>query len=167
MATQVVLEADSRLVAEQTAALAANKNSGSPDNGIRLSLITDQNEPRHIVSRLGNGGPILDSTTANGFRVFGATDTYNQIIETYPDGSRLVETMVILSPVLPDLKVQLRIIVGGVMFDDGTTYKELSAADFDALGQYKLRFLMPENVVTANCHRITIMQGAEKVGNYY
>ena len=166
VATQVVLEADSRLIVEQTATLATNESSGLPDNGIRLSLIADQNEPRSIVSRLGNGGPILASTTANGFRVFAAPDTYNQIIESYPDGSRLVETMVILSPVLPDLTVQLRIIVGGVMFDDGTTYKELSATDFDALGQCKLRFLMPENVVTANCHRITVMQGTEKVGDY-
>jgi hypothetical protein len=56
--------------------------------------------------------------------------------------------------------------VGGVTFDDGTTYKELSATDFDALGQHKLRFIMPEGVTTANCHRITIMQGAERVGDY-
>jgi hypothetical protein len=156
--TNVVLEADSRLSAEQTATL--------PDNGARLSLLIDQSEPRYIVSRLGGGGPILDSTTANGFRLFATPDTYNQVVETYPDASRLVETMEVLSPMLPNLTVQIRVIAGGVTFDDGTTYKELSTTDFDALGQYKLRFLMPDKAVTANCHRITVMQGAAWIGDY-
>jgi hypothetical protein len=158
VATQVVLEADSRLSATQPATLS--------DNSRRLSLIADQNEPRYIVSRLGDGGPILDSAKADGLRLFATPDTYNQIAKTYSDGSRLVETIEVLSPVLPGVTVQVRIIVGGVTFDDGTTYKELSATDFDALGQHKLRFIMPEGVTTANCHRITIMQGAERVGDY-
>ena len=159
VATQVVLEADSRLFAEETATL--------PGNGWRLSLLIDQNEPRYILSRLGDGGPILDSAKAVGFRVFAAPDTHNQVIETYSDASRLVETMVILSPVLPDITVRVRIIVGGVTFDDGTTYKELSAADFDTLGQCRLRFIMPASARTANCHSIKIVQGeATPVGKY-
>jgi hypothetical protein len=159
VATQVVLEADSRLFVEQTATLA--------DNGRRLSLLTDQNEPRYIISRLGDGGPILDSARANGFRVFAAPDTYNWVMEQYPDGSRLVETMVILSRVPPDVTVQVRVIVGGVTFDDGTTYRELTSADFDALGRYKLRFILPASARSTNCHSITIIQwAADVVGTY-
>ena len=155
------LEADARLFFETAAPL--------PGNGLRTSLIIDQNEPRYILSRLGANGPVLDSARVDGFRMFAAPDTYNRVVETYADGSRLVESMMILSPVLsalPELKVQIRVIVGGVTFDDGTTYRELSTADFDALGEYQFKFIMPASVRTANCHSITILQGGELLGTY-
>jgi hypothetical protein len=159
VAAEVVLDADSRLFAEQIAALA--------HNGVRLSLLTDQAGPRRLISRLGDGGPVLSSAKANGFRVFATPDTYNEVIETYPDGSQLVETMVILSPVLPDLKVRIRVIVGGVTFEDGTTHKVLSKKDFDTLGQHKLRFILPQSVQTANCHSLKVIQGGTAVVGEY
>jgi hypothetical protein len=155
------LEADDRLFFETITPL--------PGNGQRASLIIDQSEPRYLLSRLGTNGPVLDSARVDGFRMFAAPDTYNRVVETYADGSRLVESMMILSPVLsarPELKVQLRVIVGGVTFDDGTTYRELSTADFDALGEYQFKFIMPASVRTANCHSITILQGSELLGTY-
>ena len=108
-----------------------------------LSLLIDQNEPRTLVGRLGTQGPIVTSVRADGLRLFGTPDTYNTVIERYADHSRLVETMEVLSPVLTNVTVQINIIVGGVTFDDGTTYRELLPSDFDALGQHPLRFLMP------------------------
>jgi hypothetical protein len=131
-----------------------------------LSLLIDQNEPRTLVGRLGTNGPIVASVRADGLRLFGVPDTYNTVLERYADHSRLVETMEVLSPVLTNVTVQINIIVGGVTFDDGTTYREIQPSDFDALGQYTLRFLMPQGVQTANCHRVTIVQGATKVGTY-
>jgi len=53
LATQAVLEADSRLLFEQTGTL--------PGNGRQMNLFIDQNEPRFILSRLGTNGPVLDS----------------------------------------------------------------------------------------------------------
>jgi hypothetical protein len=160
IAPEAVLDADNRLLLEQTANL--------PDQGERMGVLTDKNEPRYILSRLGTNGPVLASAKADGFNVSGAPDTYNRVLTAYPDGSRLVEALVILSPVptASDFKVQLRVIVGGVTFDDGTTYRELRAADFDALGRYPLRFIMPASVRTANCHNITAVQGATLVGSY-
>jgi hypothetical protein len=74
---------------------------------------------------------------------------------------------VILSRVPPDVTVQVRVIVGGVTFDDGTTYRELTSADFDALGRYKLRFILPASARSTNCHSITIIQwAADVVGTY-
>jgi hypothetical protein len=148
---EVVLQYDPRLRLVQT-----NLNS--------LSLLIDQNLPRTVVARFGNQGPILNSTRAEGMLFFGTEQTYNTVIEHYPDGIRLVETMEILSPVLPNVTVQIRVIVGGVTFDDGTIFKELTAGDFDALGQCKIRFLMPAGTVTANCHSIKILQGTAHVG---
>lgn len=155
--TQIVLEADSRMFVDQVADL--------PGDGRRLSLLTEELDPRYILSRLGTNGPVLASATVNSFRVFGARDTYDQVIKTYPDGSRLVEMMVIFSPVLPDLKVQLRVQVGGVTFDDGTTFRELTAADFDELGQYKARFIMPAAVQTSNCYGLKVFQGTTLLGS--
>lgn len=151
---EIVLASDPRLEMVQT-------------NPVSLSLQIDQNLPRTLVARLGNAGPILDSATARSLRLFATPDTYNTVIEQYPDGSQLVETMDILSPVPPDVIVQIMIIVGGVTFDDGTTFKQLTAEDFDALGQYKVRFLMPTGVQTPNCHAIRVMQGSSLVGNCY
>lgn len=155
---EIRLESDPRLL------LTAITNA--PANVRALSLLIDQNEPRTVISRLGTNGPIVTAVQAEGVRLFAIPDTYNKVIEKYADGSRLVEAMLIMSPVIGTATVQIRIIVGGVTFDDGTTYRELNASDFDALGQYKVRFLMPVGVQTANCHRIVMMQGATRVGGY-
>jgi PA14 domain/Bacterial TSP3 repeat len=154
----ITLEGDGRL--QLTAQTNADPNIQA------LSLLIDQNDPRTLVSRLGANGPIVAAVRADGLRLFGTPDTYNKLIQTYPDGSRLVETMAVLSPVLTNVTVQISIIVGGVTFDDGTIYRELKASDFDVLGQCVLRFLMATDVETANCHRLVVMQGAAKVGNY-
>jgi len=151
---EIVLAPDPRFRMVQT-------NLGS------LGLLIDQNLPRTLVARLGKAGPILASATAQGLRLFATPETYNTVVEQYSDGSQLVETMDVLSPVRPDVTVQIMVIVGGVTFDDGTTFKELTAADFDALGQCKVRFLLAAGVQTANCHGIRVMQGASLVGNCY
>jgi hypothetical protein len=156
--SEIVLESDPRLTLTPQTNASANVQA--------LSLQIDQNEPRTLVSRLGANGPIVTAVRADGIRLFATPDTYNTVIARYPDGSRLVETMEVLSPVLTNVTVQLSVIVGGVTFDDGTTYRELAASDFDALGQCTVHFLMPKGVQTANCHHINIMQGTAKVGTY-
>ena len=76
---------------------------------------------------------------------------------TEPPGARL--------PV-GNVTVEVSVIVGGMMLDDGRIYRELTAADFDELGQYRLRFIMPAGAQTANCHRIRVLQGTALVGTY-
>ncbi len=156
--SEVALESDPRLIVAP--------KTNAPSNGRAVSLLIDQNEPRTLVSRLGTNGAIVAAVQADGLRLFAAPDTYNKVIEQYPDGSRLVETMEVLSPVITNITVQISIIVGGVTLEDGTTYTELTASDFDELGQCKVRFLMSAGVQTANCHRIVVMQGTAKVGSY-
>jgi len=136
------------------------------NDGRRVSLLVDLNEPRAIVSRIGTNGPILNAVTADGFQLFGVSQTYSKIIETYADGSKLVEALIILSRVPSNAVVKLDIIVAGVIFEDGTISKELEPADFDALGQYKLRFIKPASVTTANCHTLKVLQGTTVIGGY-
>ncbi len=155
---EVVVEADPRLNMAEVVSL--------PNQGRRMLLSLQQSQTDAIVSRLGNQGSILGSVPAVGFHLFATPDTYNTVITQYPDGSRLVETMEVLSPVLPDLSLQLKIIVGGVTFDDGTLIHEITAADFDSLGECKVRFIMPSWVQTANCHVVQVFQGSLPVGTY-
>ncbi len=155
----IVLDPDPRLMMVPVGAVTNNTQN--------FSLMIDQNEPRYVASRMGLGGPILDVARADGFQLFTSPDTYITVLQNYPDGSRLVETMEVLSPVLPDMTIQIFVLVGGVTFEDGTTYKELTAADFDTLGQYKLHFIMPAGVQTANCHRIQVVQGTTLVGVHH
>jgi hypothetical protein len=136
------------------------------NDGRRVSLLIDQNEPRYVVSRIGASGPILASARAAGFQLFSAAETGLYVIETYEDGSELAETVIVLSPVLPDITIQIQIIMGGITFDDGTVYKELTAADFDELGQAKVRFLSSSQAITANCHTLAVVQGGAFVGNF-
>jgi hypothetical protein len=56
------------------------------------------------------------------------------------------------------------VIVSGVIFDDGTTTKVLTPADFDALGQAVVRFIRPASAKTSVCHSVTIWQGSASLG---
>jgi hypothetical protein len=156
MAPEVSLQADSRLMFEQTAVLG--------DTGRRMALITDTDEPRYVLARLGQGGPVLSSAKAAGMEVFSSAETYLREVQTYPDGTRLVETVVVVDQLPPGVVIQLDIFVGGVTFEDGTTSLRLTAADFDSLGQCRVRFLWPAGVQTSVCHTVTVYQGGEVIG---
>jgi hypothetical protein len=152
-----VLDADARLFFSEGPAIGGNQEA--------TTLITDQNRPRYIVSRLGTNGPVLDSAQVRGFQLWSGNNTYAKILQTYPDGSQLIESLLILSPVLPDLTVRLDVIVGGVTFDDGTTSRILTAADFDSMGQYLVHFIRPAGSTTSVCHSISVFQGSTLI--YY
>jgi hypothetical protein len=72
--------------------------------------------------------------------------------------SRLVEQMIVESPVLPEVQVRLEVIAGGVTFDDGTTVKILTAADFNELGEAIVRFVQSSANAGAVCHRLLAYQ---------
>jgi len=153
--SQAVFESDSRMLFEQASPLT---------DGYRTELITDENEPRFILSRLGNNGPILDTANVGGFQFWSSEGTYTKILQTYTDGSQLIETLLIMSPVPADISVKMDVIVGGAMFTDGTTSKTLSATDFDTLGRCKVQFIRPAGVKTSVCHTISLFQNGVPIG---
>jgi hypothetical protein len=151
----VVLDSDQRLLFEPVAALS---------DGQRIGLIADENEPRAVLARLGANGPVLDVARVNGFDFFSGGKTYLKVLQTYEDGSQLVEMLLVLDPVPSDITVRLDVIVGGVMFEDGTTSKTLTGADFDSLGRSTVRFIRPASAQTSVCHSIKLFQGNALVG---
>ena len=156
LAPEVVLQADSRL----TCFIAGTNADGT----VRLTLGADENEVRSIIARLGTNGPVLDSTQVQGFDEWSGDQTYTTIVQVYPDGSQLVQMLMISSPVETNVTFVLEPIVSGVMFDDGTTIKTLTATNFDALDQCPVRFIRPASAQTSVCHSIKAYQGNYQLG---
>jgi len=156
LAPEVLLQADSRL----TCLIAGTNANGA----VTLNLGTFANEKRSIIARLGTNGPVVGSTQVQGFDVWSGNQAYTRIIQYYPDGSQLVEMLVISSPVETNVVFEVQAIAGGVMFEDGTTVKTLTATNFDALGQCPVRFIRPASAATSVCNSIKAYQGNYQIG---
>ena len=156
LAPEATLQVDSRLNCS-----IANVNS----NGVvQLALLTDDIAALSMVARIGTNGPVLDSTQVSGFDIWTGNQTYGRVVQTYSDGSQLIETLMVSSPVETNAVFVLKTIVGGVTFEDGTTTKTLTSTNFDALGQCPVRFIRPASVGTSACHQIQAFQGNYQIG---
>jgi hypothetical protein len=87
-----------------------------------------------------------------------ATYSYLSIVETYADGSVMVQSQISLSEVPDNLRINLKIFVAGVTFDDGTIERWVTAADFDEYGVYKYRMIRAPGAYTGSCHNIKLYQ---------
>jgi hypothetical protein len=139
--------------------------ASSGDDG-NVVIYGNDNERQTVVARNGESGPIFDSVDVKGFRLFTTRDTYARRIDILPDGTYLVEILLILSPVVEDVRVNVRVIVGGIVFDDGTIEKVLGPEDFDELGQAKIRFIKPKEALTSVCHRIYVYQDEHQLNGW-
>ena len=134
------------------------------DSATVYRLRLDQPESRCVTARLGVNGPVLAGTPAVGFNLFSTIQTYTRIVQTYTNGDQVIETLLVLSPVVPDLVVRLDMIIGGVVFEGGSVTKQIASAEFDALGEYKVRFLRPAASKSSTCHTLKIYQNGAYVG---
>jgi hypothetical protein len=155
----VSLQPDARLKLDAAASVGSNSHP--------WNLTVDAVEERHIVARTDTNGLIAASTRVDGFRVYSGSRVYLRRTEKYPDGSELVEMGIVLSPVLPGVTVKVQSHAGGITFDDGTVVKDLTAEDFDELGQASVRFLKPASAKTSVCHRTTAWQGGVFLGEHW
>lgn len=154
--SNVVLESDLTLICVQTATL--------PDDGIRLSLLAGEPKQQFITSRLDEHGPILDSTHAESFQLYSSGQVYMKITETYSDGTQAIDMGLVMSPVVPAAKIQLRILRGGVVFEDGTIFKEINATDLDGMGFTNVRFLRSQDMQGSVCHELKVFQDNVLIG---
>ena len=150
----VVVSADSRLQLDPEAA---------PSGGGRaFRLGIDASGPRVVLARLDDGtahGAILDRAVVTGITEDAGAQTGIYYVSRNPDGSWVVEMRVKLSSVPPDLRVKITTFASGVMFTNGSTTLWLTAADFDATGEARVRFIMAAGVKTYTCHRVQVYQG--------
>jgi hypothetical protein len=151
--TDAVVLADSQLSVSST-----NLAGG----GTRFTLMNPTDGPLYMVARLGADGPVLDSAKISSIR--GDHGTYFKVVETFADGSRMVEVRLQLGYVPTDLAVVLHIFVGGVTFLDGTLNKTLTAADFNELGVCTYRMLQSASSRSSTCHTTKLYQGGLYIG---
>ena len=135
-----------------------------PGGGLGFTLRSDMDESLYIIARLAENGPILDNARVDGLTY--DTTAYGTlvVVQTYGDGSQLVEVLVTLNMVPPNLQIVYDIFVGGVTFEDGTLTLTVTASDFDELGQFKYRLIRGAGVTTSVCHTTDIYDGVTKIG---
>lgn len=135
------------------------------DGGARSYRISSREDRTgRIIARLGEGGPIVASTPVRAIRDDSHAYTTWNVIEQFSDGSFMVEAVISLGEVPDDLEIHLNIFRAGVLFDDGTTERIVTAADFDASGVYRYRLLQSPETIGAACHEVVIYQGGELIG---
>jgi len=130
----------------------------------RFRLQTDAPRTTHVVSRLSESGPILASSEVRGFNFHGGGEAGLEYVERLSEGTRVVELRLVASPVRPQVRYHIWIFVGGITFADGTIEKDLTAADFNELGETTLRLLWPAEAETALCHQIRVYDGTTLLG---
>jgi hypothetical protein len=121
-------------------------------------LTIDAPEPRYLLARLGEGGPILAQTRVDGFRLYSAGETDFEVVQTLEDGTQRIAMGLVLTPVLPQPRVEVSLVVGGVVFVDGTVVKSIQPNDWNALGEYNVSFLRPAAAKTSVCHKTKAYQ---------
>jgi PA14 domain/Fibronectin type III domain/Bacterial TSP3 repeat len=121
----------------------------------------------YITARLGKDGPVMAAAQINVIDV--AThkaDGYYQIIDTFSDGSMMIEGRISLTVVPEDLKIKIKVYTAGTTFIDGTIEKTLTAADFDESGVCRYQLLKSPESNTSTCHGISFYQGDTFINSY-
>jgi alpha-tubulin suppressor-like RCC1 family protein len=113
-------------------------------------------QPLRIAARTELNGRILDTAAVKAVKVSSSLNTSLKVVDALPNGSEIVEMPVLVSEIIPGMQVTLHIAVAGVTFDDGSLTKTLSAADFDALGRAKVRFIRSNGTATSNCYTLSV-----------
>lgn len=131
--------------------------------GMNFTLLSLSADTHRMVARLGEDGPVLDSATV--WFINNENGSYWREVELFPDGVRAVEVRLQLGEVPADIRIELQIVVAGVTFEDGSLFKVLTAADFDADGVCRYRLLQSPGSATSTCHSTKVYQGNVLVGS--
>ena len=123
-------------------------------------------ESHYILARAGHAGPVITNLPLRGFRLGFGSDTYYSMVSTCDTGDKLEESLAVLSPVLPDLTIKGEIIVGGILYENGSISNEWDASDFDELGEMPVRFWRSAYSVTASCNLFDVYQGTNIIGRF-
>ena len=134
--------------------------------GVNIDVISDINDPRRAVLRLGENGAIMDDMLVDGLRYHSTASESVLVLETYADGSKLIEEVLTLSRPKPGITIELRIFVGGVIFDDGTKVRTLTVDDFDEIDGFRNLYILPAGVRTSVCHTTKIYHNGVYLGIY-
>lgn len=149
LAEEAVLEYDPWVELEETALT---------PSGRRLTLRVADLRPHYLLARLGENGPVFGHAALRPIEA--SVQEHFNVVNTFPDGSRMIEVTLMLSNLPPELEVRLTVITGGVTFEDGSLEKIVTAADFDENGLFIYRLIQPAGVSGTTCHRVRLYDSA-------
>jgi hypothetical protein len=138
--------------------------------GVRLYLKPLKAGTPILQARLGSPtGTILAQQEVDEFTMRSQSTTTIGVVETFPDGSKRVQTNLEMDPQVLDLGVNLHIIIRGVTFEDSTLDKILTtnAFTYDPVSGkwlYAYQMIATPDLFTGTCHSIAIYQGSDPVG---
>lgn len=132
----------------------------------RLLVSSSSFSKRYVVARLAPSRAILSRTRVDPFDLYSCNETDIEVMNVLPDGTEEISMTVVLSPVLADVVIDIRLVVGGVVFNDGTVTRLLSAASFNPLGEASLTFWRPASAKTSVCHRTRAWQDEVLLGEH-
>ncbi|TVP75179.1 MAG: hypothetical protein EA353_14425, partial [Puniceicoccaceae bacterium] len=118
-----------------------------------------------ILARLPNSGSIIAATAVDVVTDHSRRQTHHQVVETFPDGTLMVNSYIFLSHVPDDLEVEIHVFKAGVTFDDGTIRRTLTAADFDETGRYHFYLLRSPGVTGGSCYSVRFRQDGSLLPN--
>jgi hypothetical protein len=138
--------------------------------GVRLYAKSLQAGTPVIQARLVSAaGPVIAQQEVDEFTLFSQATAYIGVVETFPDGAKLLQTNLEMDPKVENLVVKLHIIIRGVTFEDSTLDKEINTSDFafdpvSGKWLYPYRLISTPDLFTGSCHSIAVYQGSDQVG---
>ena len=136
------------------------------DMSANLLLTALTPEEHGFIARLQPGGLIVAATNARGFRVGMEGETAIRSIGTCRSGAEIFSTPLVCSPLLPDLRFESDVIIGGVLYRDGTVHKTILPAHFDSTGSINVEFIRDAASRSSFCNILDVFQGTNVIGRY-
>jgi len=137
------------------------------ESGTRYILKMEAPENLHANVRLGEGGPILSTITMRGMSVRDNEHTSVRYVQSYGDGTYMVEMPAIIVGLHVDTILRYDIFIGGVTFEDGSIQKNIILPDnCDSMGMTLVRFLKIGSSGSV-CNRVSVWQNGKRIAWYY
>jgi hypothetical protein len=163
MSSNIVYEVDS------TVEMAVKSTSLSTNNHQQTTLslkASDDNREHMIVARVSEGGPILATKRLDACWVQNSADGYFFRVESYED-SELWEVESIQRNLPGTVDLRIKVIGGGVMFDDYTLERWVTRINYDETGIYRFGLIHPNSAQTSACHTYMAYQNGQFIGEIY
>lgn len=142
------------LTVEWDANLTVTENTPPTEGGRSFQIQPLKDGTLYGVARLSPGGPIVARGAIKASKTYNATTTGDcQVVSTNSDGSKLVKSSIVIDALPPGGYAVVQIMIGGATFQDGTTRKLLTAADFT---NGVATFLIDWDNTYSICHRVYI-----------
>jgi hypothetical protein len=148
--------------------LEADDNLAFEQQGMQLKVTIDGNRTRFITVKDKASGLIRGRIRLEGFQTYGIAETSMYLLKVDDSGSHHLEMPLIVNRNLPGVTHKIKVRLAGVVLDDGSTLKEITADMLDDTGMIKQLFIKTKGAYkTAGCHYLDMYQDGVKFGRIY